>query len=84
MVVLVLGLILVPKGRRFFLVGVVVVLVMLVVLDGAVVAVAGIKDDFRAAAAAAGATASLSVDVLGVSLLLLLWSQLRGMQQSFV
>ena len=59
--VLDLGLILVPTRRRFCLVGVIVVLFLSVVLDGAVLAVAScIKYDVRAAAAA-GAAASSSV-----------------------
>ena len=64
--VLGLGLILGLTGWRCSLVGLIVVLFVLVVLDGAVVAVACIEGDFLAAAAAIGAASSSLVGVLGV------------------
>ena len=69
LVVLDLYLILGPTGRRFCSVGVIVVLFVSVVLDGAVGAVGCIKVDFRAAAAAGTTTSSSVVFVFGLFLL---------------
>ena len=75
--VLGLGSILVPAGRRFCLVGVIVLLVVLVVLDGAVGAGAGIKFIFVLLL-----LLPLRRSHRLLTRVLLLESQLLGMQQT--